>query len=270
MTDHQIAKSPNRQTAPQAIILAAGKGKRMGSDLPKVVHPVAGEPMVRWVVRACLDAGCSRVVVVVGHKGELVREALRDFPQVAFAEQTEQLGTAHAARMAEPHFMSSGEVDVFVLTGDGPLIRSKTLVRLLELHRRTKAAATLATAVLDDPTGYGRIIRNREGGFEAIVEQKDATPKQLAIQEINPSYYCFKSHALFEGISQVGTGNAQGEYYLTDVPGVLKKSGKTVSVIEAVPPEDVLGINTPDQLADVDRIMRGRLSKETASTGTVA
>ncbi len=250
---------------PQAIILAAGKGTRMGGDLPKVLYPVADEPMVRWVVRACRAAGCDRVVVVIGYQGDKVREALADFEGVAFVEQTEQQGTAHATRMAEPLFAAATDVDAFVLAGDGPLIRSRTLVRLLELHRRTKAAATLATAMLDDPTGYGRIVRNREGGFDSIVEQKDATPKQLEIREVNPSYYCFRASQLFAGIAQVQPTNAQGEYYLTDVPALLKKQGRTVSVIEAVPPEDVLSINTPEQLAEVDRVLRARLSREAAT-----
>ncbi len=243
--------------APQAIILAAGKGTRMGGDLPKVVHEVAGEPMVRHVVRACRQAGVSRCVVVVGYKAELVREALADEPDCVFVEQTQQLGTGHAAQMAAPLFEGVA-VDVFVLAGDGPLIQGKTLARVLEMHRRSHAMATLATAVLDDATGYGRIVRNADGSFQAIVEQKDATPEQLAIREVNPSYYCFRSDALFASLADVRNDNAQGEYYITDVPGLLKRQGRTVTVVEAVPPADVLSINTPEQLAQVDAILRGR------------
>lgn len=242
-----------------AIIMAAGKGTRMGGDLPKVLYPVAGEPMVKWVVRACREAGAQRCVLVVGYKQELVREALKDEPGVEFVEQTEQLGTAHAVQMAEPAFAGQPIGDVFVLAGDGPLIRAQTLGRLTEVHRRTAAAATLATAVLDDPSGYGRIVRDAEGHFAAIVEQKDATDAQRAICEVNPSYYCFDGSLLFKTLDQVSANNAQGEYYITDAPGLLNAQGKTVTVVDAVPPEDVLSINNPDQLAEVDRILRARL-----------
>jgi len=247
-------------TAPAAIILAAGKGTRMKSDLPKVLHEVAGKPMVWWVVQACKEAGADLCVVVVGYKGELVREALAGEEGVAFVEQTEQLGTAHAAQMAEPVFEGRPVGDIFVLAGDGPLIRGKTLARLLEVHRRTDAAATLATSVIEDPTGYGRIVRAADGGFSAIVEQKDATDEQRAIKEVNPSYYCFRGDALFKSIDQVGSDNSQGEYYITDCPGLLKKQGQTVTVVDAVPPEDVLSINTLEQLAEVDRILQQRLA----------
>lgn len=243
--------------------MAAGKGTRMGGDLPKVLYPVAGEPMVKWVVRACRDAGAKRCILVVGYQQELVREALAGEEGVEFVEQLEQKGTAHAAQMAEPCFDGKPIGDVFVLAGDGPLIRSQTLSRLLEVHRRTDASATLATSVIDDPTGYGRIVRDSEGGFEAIVEQKDATDQQRAICEVNPSYYCFDGAAMFKTIDQVGANNAQGEYYITDAPGLLKSQGQTVTVVDAVPPEDVLSINNPDQLAEVDRILRSRLGMPT-------
>ena len=245
---------------PAAILLAAGKGTRMNSDLPKVLHPVAGKPMVWWVVQACKEAGVQRCVVVVGYKGELVREALADEPCVSFVEQTEQLGTAHATRMAEPIFENTPTGDIFVLAGDGPLIRSKTLARLLEVHRRTGSAATLATSVIEDPTGYGRIVRDDQGNFQAIVEQKDATPQQLEVREVNPSYYCFNGELMFKTIDQIGSNNSQGEYYITDAPALMKSCGHTVTVVDAVPPEDVLSINNPEQLSEVDRILKGRVA----------
>lgn len=265
MTD--TIKNPQSKTAtpPSAILLAAGKGTRMGSDLPKVLLEVGGRPMLRWVVEACFAAGVERCVVVVGYRGDDVRAALADEPRCVFVEQTEQLGTAHAADMARPIFENQPVGDVFVLAGDGPLIRSQTLARLLEIHRRTKAAATLATAVLDDPTGYGRVVRNAQNTFDRIVEQKDADPDELAIREVNPSYYCFGSDDLFATLSQVGTTNKQSEYYLTDVPGLLRKQGKTVTLVDAVPAEDVLSINTPEQLAEVDRVMRQRLDASASS-----
>lgn len=242
-----------------AIIMAAGKGTRMGGDLPKVLYEVAGKPMVWWVVQACKQAGAGRCILVVGYKGELVREALAGEEGVEFVEQTEQLGTAHAVQMAEPVFEGKPIGDIFVLAGDGPLIRAQTLSRLVEVHRRSNASATLATSVIEDPTGYGRIVRDAQGNFDAIVEQKDATEEQQAICEVNPSYYCFDGQKMFKTIDQVGANNAQGEYYITDAPGILKANGQTVTVVDAVPPEDVLSINNPDQLAEVDSILRDRL-----------
>jgi len=249
--------------APQAVIMAAGKGTRMGSDLPKVLFEVAGKPMVHWVIQACQDAGVSRCIVVVGYEADQVRESLKDVPGVEFVDQGDPKGTAHAVQVTQPLFEDQPATDLFVLAGDGPLIRSRTLGRLLEVHRRRKASATLATSIIDDPTGYGRIIRSKDGSLSAIVEQKDADEEQLKVREVNPSYYCFESEALFSALAQVQPHNQQGEYYITDVPSILKKQGKGVEVVEAVPPEDVLSINTPAQLEEVDAILRQRLERET-------
>ena len=244
----------------------------MKSDLPKVVHPVGGRPMVCAVVDACREAGCGRVVVVVGYKQELVREALAGF-DVEFAVQDEQLGTGHAVRCAQPLFAREAANDgaeVFVLCGDGPLIRAETLSAVLVRHRAPagsagaasggagSAAATLATAVIDDPSGYGRIVRDAGGRFVAIVEQKNCTPEQLRVREVNPSYYCFDARALFGALERVTRNPLSGEYYLTDVPELLLKDGRRVEVLPAVPPEDVLSINTPEDLARVDSIYRSR------------
>jgi len=273
-----ISNPKSEFRSPSAILMAAGRGTRMGSDLPKVLLEVGGKPMLRWVVDACFAAGVETCVVVVGYRGDDVRAALADEPRCVFVDQTEQLGTAHAADMARPVFESMPAGDVFVLAGDGPLIRSQTLARLLELHRRTKAAATLATAVLDEPTGYGRVIRHPAstsgaggggGGFDRIVEQKDASPEELAVQEVNPSYYCFRSDDLFDSLTLVGNANQQNEYYITDVPGLLRSQGKTVTLVDAVPAEDVLSINTPEQLAAVDAILKKRHdSTATANTSS--
>mgnify|MGYP000161818715 CR=1 FL=1 len=246
-----------------AIILAAGKGTRMQSDLPKVCHPVGGRPMVCAVIDACLEAGCVRVVVVVGYKQELVREACAGYgDRVEYAVQDEQLGTGHAVMCArgayERELASGGEGDAFVLCGDGPLIRAETLRTLLELHRNTQAAGTLATARLDDPTGYGRVVRSEDGRFARIVEQKNATPGELAIREVNPSYYIFGVGGLFRSLERVTKNETTGEYYVTDVPAILLADGGRVEVIDAVPPEDILSINTLEQLAEVDRIYRSR------------
>ena len=261
-----------------AVILAAGKGKRMRSDLPKVAHEVAGAPMVLWVARACAEVGCQRIILVVGHGQEHVRAIFEqhwpeDAPPVEFAVQDQQLGTGHAVLCAAPLLADEaagpdGEPsgnDVFVLAGDGPLIRAGTLVSLLERHRSTDAAATMATSTIDDPRGYGRIVRNEDRSFAGIVEEKDATDDQRAIREVNPSYYCFDTALLFQTLSKVTPSGASGEYYVTDVPAMLAEAGRRVEVVEAVPPDDVLSINTPEQLAEVDAVLRRRLK----TTGSV-
>ena len=255
-----------QRPAPVALVMAAGKGTRMQSDLPKVVHEVAGRPMVCHVVEACLAAGCARVVAIVGYKQELVREALAGFgDRVGFAVQAEQLGTGHAVQCAAEALVGLGaETPILVLAGDGPLIRAETLAALLQLHREAAdgrgADATLATSVIEDPTGYGRIVRGADGRFAAIVEQKNASPEQLKICEVNPSYYCFGLGALQEALAKVERDAVSGEYYITDVPTILLEDGGCVEVIDAVPAEDVLSINTLEQLAEVDRILRNRLA----------
>jgi bifunctional UDP-N-acetylglucosamine pyrophosphorylase/glucosamine-1-phosphate N-acetyltransferase len=177
--------------------------------------------------------------------------------------QMPQLGTGHAVDQARELF-ARGELgdEVLVLCGDGPLIRPHTLQVLLDTHRESGAAATLATAVIADPSGYGRIERDAHGSFRRIVEQKDATPEQLKINEINPSYYCFRTADLFDALRRVTNQNASGEYYLTDVFELLLRDGKRVSVVDAVPPEDVLSVNTPEQLAEVSRILEGRSASQ--------
>ncbi len=244
----------------------------MRSDLPKVAHEVADRGMVLWVAQACAEAGCSRIIVVVGYQQEVVRDLFAGWPEemppVEFAVQSEQLGTGHAVVCAKPHFadaeMAPGEGgksghDVFVLAGDGPLIRAETLRTLHDRHVAAGASASLATAVLDDADGYGRIWRDEAGGFRGIVEQKDATPEQLEIREVNPSYYCFDAARLFDCLQRVTPSGASGEYYITDVPGMLNDAGEGVVVVDAVPAEDVLSINTPEHLAIVDGVLRERL-----------
>lgn len=241
---------------PAAVILAAGKGTRMKADLPKVVHEVGGRPMVCAVVDACRAAGCDPVVAVVGYRHELVRGALAG-AGVRFALQEPQLGTGHAVQCADGE-LGGFAGDLFVLCGDGPLIRPETLATLLERHRSTGASATLATAIIDDPTGYGRIVRDGDGRFRGIVEHRNATTAQRAIREVNPSYYCFRRPDLMEALRNVPRNDASGEYYLTDVLGLLLARGRRVEVVPSVPPEDVLSINTPEELAAVDRIYRRR------------
>jgi UDP-N-acetylglucosamine diphosphorylase/glucosamine-1-phosphate N-acetyltransferase len=260
--------TPTTPKALEAIILAAGKGTRMESDLPKVCHPVGGRPMVCAVVDACFESGCSRVVVVVGYKQELVREALASYgDKVEFAVQHEQLGTGHAVVSAMDAFPSEqrAETDVFVLCGDGPLIRTTTLHTMLEKHRSTGADATLATSVIDDPDGYGRIVRDADNGFVRIVEQKNASEDELKINEVNPSYYCMNAQAMFEALKKLSRNELTGEYYITDVFEHMLKDSKRVEVIDAVPAQDILSINTLEHLAAVDAIYRARQSDSLSS-----
>ena len=241
-----------------AVILAAGRGTRMQSDLPKVAHEVADRAMVWWVVDAVRRIGATPIILVVGHGHNHVEEIfVGDDEDLRYVMQHEQLGTAHAVDCARSE-LQGFDGDVLVLCGDGPLIRPTTLDTLLSLHQTSHADATLATSVISDPTGYGRIVRDANGRFEAIVEHKNASNEQRAIHEINPSYYAFRADALLRGLSNVDRNELSGEYYLTDVPGILRNTGGTVELIDAVPPEDVLSINTLEQLADVDAILRGR------------
>lgn len=253
-----------------AIILAAGKGERMRSNLPKVMHEACGKPLVHWVVDAVMGIGLDiqPIILVTGAGRESVESSWNPKPDwLEFALQEQQLGTGHAVDMARDFFSDEAaraHTDVFVLCGDGPLIRSSTLARLHERHVGTGAAATLATGTLEDPDGYGRIQRDPDGGLDRIVEQKDASPEQLQIREVNPSYYIFRADALFDRLSLLGNDNASGEYYVTDIFEMVKKDGLRVEVVDAVPSEDVLSINNPEQLAEVDAILRTRLGTQAA------
>ena len=259
---------------PAAIVLAAGKGTRMKSDLPKVLHPAAGEPMVRHVVEALREIGAAPIVLVVGHGAELVREAFSrpEDRDLRFALQAEQRGTGHAVQCGLSA-LAAGEFDrdVVVLCGDVPLVRGRTLAALLEAHRASRASATLATSRVADPTGYGRIARDERGRFRAIVEHADASAAERAIDEINPSVYAFRGPVLAQALPRVGSANAKGEIYLTDVFSLLladesdgRLAAPAVEVVPAVPPEEVLSVNDPVQLAEVDRILRSRASAEGA------
>jgi len=259
-----MSPSADSPTAPIAIILAAGKGMRMKGDLPKVVHPVGGRPMVCAVVEACRAAGCSRIIVVVGYKQELVRQALAGFHEVEYVVQDQQLGTGHAVLCAEATLNQASpaaDAPIIILAGDGPLIRPQTLKMLIRKHRDARASATLATAIIEDPAGYGRILRDAAGRFTAIVEHKNATPEQRAIREVNPSYYCFNGADLFHALKGIARNPVSGEYYLTDTLELLVKEGKRVEVAPGVPADDVLSINTPEDLAAVDRIYRARAAE---------
>lgn len=249
-----------------AIILAAGKSTRMKSRKPKGLHEVCGLPMLEYVLRACYGAGCTRILMVVGHgKDEIVGQFGHD-KRIHWIEQTEQLGTGHAAKMCEAELRKQ-HGDVFVLAGDGPLIRAEVLQTLLRAHRDEHAAASMATAVLDDPTGYGRVVRDANGEFVEIIEQIDATPEQREIREVFPSYYCVRTEDLLLGLSKLKNDNKKGEYYLTDVYGHLRAAGKKVVAVQAVTQEDVIGVNNRQQLAEVDAIMQDRIQRQLREAG---
>ena len=249
-----------------AIILAAGKSTRMKSRRPKALHEICGKPMLQYVLDACYDAGCSRILLVVGHgKDEVIAQFASD-KRIVWVEQTEQLGTGHAARMCESHLRKETG-DVFILTADGPLIRGEVLKTLLREHRDQRAAASMATAVLEDPTGYGRVIRDSVGQFVEIVEQADASPDQREIREVFPSYYCVRSEDLLLALSRLKNENKKKEYYLTDLYGILRAAGRKVVAVQAVTQEDVLSVNDRDQQAQVDAVMQDRIHRQLRASG---
>lgn len=241
-----------------SIILAAGKGTRMESDMPKVLHKVGAEPMVHHVVEAAKKAGIEQNIVVVGHMADKVKDELCD--DVTCALQEEQKGTGHAVLITE-NLIPDKDTTVIVLCGDAPLITPRTIKKLAEYHEAIGADATVLTAVLDNPFAYGRIVRDEHGYLERIVEEKDATDDEKKIQEINTGTYCFTAGKLFEALHHVGNHNASGEYYLTDVLGIMHDNGGTIRVMAAADPAEVLGVNTLEQLAAVEKIFQQRKNK---------
>ncbi len=246
----------NETRGTAALILAAGKGTRMKSDLAKVLFPLEGRPLVQHVLDAVEGAKFDRAIAIVGHQHERVREALAR-RRVEFVLQEEQLGTGHAVARAAP-LLEGFEGDVAVLAGDAPLIRAATLHELMGHHRRTGAAVTVLTAVLPDATGYGRMVRDADGRITAIVEHKDCTEDQLRIHEINSSIYAFRWPYLSRTLPMIGNENRQGEFYLTDTVGIAFREGLPVEGIIVEDHREVAGINTPEQLEDARAVMRER------------
>lgn len=240
---------------PFAIILAAGKGTRMKSELPKVLVPVLGRPMIRYVVDAVREAGIRRMLVVVGYRSELVREELAGEAGVEFVEQAEQLGTGHAVMMCRAA-LAKHDGGVLILTGDSPLTQASSLQRLLNEFAEARPACLIGTAYKEDPTGLGRVVRNAEGRFERIVEQKDATPEERAIKEVNMSTYLFASGDLVWALDHLTTDNAQREYYVTDCPAILKAAGKTIDAKPVLQALEAMSINTVEELAAVENEMK--------------
>jgi bifunctional UDP-N-acetylglucosamine pyrophosphorylase/glucosamine-1-phosphate N-acetyltransferase len=251
---------------PVAIILAAGQGKRMKSEKAKVLHEVCGQPMIRYVVDAARGAGARTIVVVVGYAADQIRDYLRDEPDVLFATQTEQLGTGHAAKVCRP-LLGDYRGPVMILVGDEPLLRPEPLAGLFHRQQTDRAACLLGTAVLPDPTGFGRILRDSAGRFLRIVEERDCNPEERAIKETNPSCYVFELPGLWDALEQIGTSNAQHEYYLTDAPAHLLAMGRKVLALDVLEPDDVLGVNTRQHLAQATAIMQSRIQDHWMTEG---
>lgn len=256
----------NGQKTLDVLILAAGLGTRMRSNLAKVLHRLDGRPLIAHVCRTAAALAPRKVHVVIGHQGENVKTAVLEELDEAHADfvwQNEQLGTGHAVNSARD-FLENEDSTVLILSGDVPMIRAETLAALVQqhhAHRGKGAACTILTVKLDDPTGYGRIVRSEEGLFEKIVEQKDATDEEKRIKEINSGIYCFDTKKLFAALSEVKNENAQGEYYLTDVPALLSASGDAISLYQHHDNYEVEGINNRVQLADMERILCRRTIK---------
>jgi len=242
-----------------AIILAAGKGTRMKSDLPKVLHKVAGISMLEHVFRSVNAIDPEKTVTVVGHKAELVEQVLAC--QTDFVRQTEQLGTGHAVMMAEP-VLENLTGQTLVIAGDTPLITGESLKNLIDFHINHKNVATILTAEADNPFGYGRIVRNQHDEVLKIVEQKDASDFEQQIKEINTGTYVFDNARLFEALKNINTNNAQGEYYITDVIGIFRENGEKVGAYTLKDFDESLGVNDRVALATAEGVMRRRINQQ--------
>ena len=249
-----------------AIILAAGVSSRMNTQMAKVLHEVCGRPMLAYVLDACREVGIRKIYVVVGFSSEQVRECFSDYEDIVWVEQDEQRGTAHAVLCCREH-LKDFQGETLVLCGDGPLIRTQVLKSLIESHEAGQSAATLATAILENPAGYGRIVRDKYNNIQGIVEDSDCTPEQLAIKEINPSYYLFDNQVLFEALENVKPNNVKEEYYLTDAVSGIISTGHKVTAVTAVRPEEAMGVNSRTQLSEASKIMQHRIQQKLMDDG---
>lgn len=243
-----------------AIILSAGRGTRMKTTTPKVLHPVCNQPMLTYVFDACRQVGCERLLCVVGFGAEKIRAAYSDQNDITWVEQHEQLGTGHAVQMCKPHLQGM-DGELLILAGDGPLVQADTLRQLLAVHCRRRSACTLATSIMENPGSFGRALRDETGELIGVVEYLDATEDQHRIKEVNVSLYCFDMARLLEVIDGLKNDNAKGEYYLTDTLGMLRARDYPLAAVPAVPAEDVLSINDRVQLAEVNRLMQRRIRR---------
>ncbi|HUR20572.1 MAG TPA: bifunctional UDP-N-acetylglucosamine diphosphorylase/glucosamine-1-phosphate N-acetyltransferase GlmU [Vicinamibacterales bacterium] len=242
------------------VILAAGKGTRMKSALPKVLHPLAGRPLIEHILSTVDHLPTTSTTLVVGHGADQVQTALASRPSLQYVVQSPQLGTGHALLQAEP-VLSGATGNVLLLYADVPLLEPGTLLRLLEAHRNAKAAMTVLTAELPDPYGYGRIVRGGEGQIERIIEERDASSAQRAIREINSGIYALSMEPLFEHLHRLATDNSQGEYYLTDLVGLYRQQGLPVDALCLDSADELRGVNSRLDLAELSQIVRQRKNR---------
>jgi len=247
-----------------AIILAAGEGKRMKSSTPKVLHKICGKEMVNWVIDSIKEASIDDINVVVGKGSEKVIEGTKK-SNVSYSLQEEQLGTGHAVMCAED-FLKGKKGTVAIFTGDAPFITSESIKKFLEFHENGNYSAAILTSLVDEPFGYGRIIRDENGEVIKIVEQKDCRPSELSVNEINSGMYCFDIEELLSSLKKINNNNTQGEYYLPDVIGVLKAEGKKIGAIDTQF-EETKGINSRLQLSQGEKIMRNRINNKHMENG---
>ena len=252
------------EAPPIAVVLAAGRGIRMGGDLPKVLFEAAGKPLVRWVLDALAAAGVVDRIVVVGYRSELVESRLAGMPGVSFALQREQRGTGDAVAAAAGAIRdrlpggAGRRRPVVIVCGDSPMLRPESVTGLLEAWAARGASCLLGTAVAADATGLGRVVRDAAGRFERIVEEKEATPAERAIREVNMSTYVFEAHDLLAALGRLRPDNAAGEYYVTDCPGMLLRDGRVVDAVACLDASETLSVNTPAQLAEVAVALKNR------------
>lgn len=241
-----------------AIVLAAGKGTRMKSELIKVMHPLAGAPMIRWPIDAAREAGVTKFALVIGHQAEALRAELSD-PDLSFAVQEEQLGTGHAVACAASS-LAGFKGTILILCGDVPLIRPATIRAMHEAHRASGAVLTVMTARVAEPYGYGRVIKGANGRVLRIVEEKDASPEERDCREINAGIYCVAAEFLFEAVANLSNDNAQGEYYLTEIIATANARGLPCAAFTVDDPREIMGVNDRAQLAEAARIARERIN----------
>lgn len=241
--------------SPLAIVLAAGKGTRMQSDLPKVLCQANGRPLVEYVIDSLRTAGVDKIVVVVGYKADEVKQQLSRYENIEFATQSQQLGTGHAVMMCKEN-IKDHHGGVVVVAGDSPMLQSTSIKALLDDYAASQPGCILGTLIHKDPTGLGRIVRDADGQFTGIVEEKDATPEQRKINEVNMSTYVFDGQKLIGALDRLTDDNAQGEYYITDVPKVLISDNEDVRALPVLQPIEALSVNTVEHLADVEAAMK--------------
>ncbi len=246
----------------KAIILAAGQGTRMKSNLPKVLHKVCGKPMVNIIVDEVKKNQCDEVVVVIGKGADQVKEEVKD---VVFALQSEQLGTGHAVMQAEPNLTGNGHT--IVLCGDTPLITTETIASFMDMHIESENDISVLTALFDNPFGYGRIVKDAKNEIEKIVEQKDCTDEEVMIQEINSGIYCFKTEVLREYLNEISNNNAQNEYYLTDIITIGIKHQLKVGTQIIANNDEIMGVNSRVHLAEAEEKMRARINQKHMENG---